>query len=329
MLSFKSFEQRLFQVNNQNFNEFAISLFRYQAKNNSVYHDYISGLNINIKQVKSFYDIPFLPISFFKQHKIKTERWSEENIYESSGTTGVQASRHFVRDNGLYLVNCERIFKRSYGSLSDYHTLFLLPSYIERGNSSLVAMARHFIGKSQSEYSGFYLNNYSELVSTIESIRKNSNGKKMLLCGVSFALLELAETLEPNLSDVIIMETGGMKGRRKELIRAELHSILCERLNVPVIHSEYGMTELSSQAYSQGNGKFDTPPWMRILLRDINDPFDLSNNQSGGINVIDLANLSSCAFIETQDLGSINSRGELEILGRFDNSDIRGCNLLI
>ncbi|MEM8566643.1 MAG: acyl transferase [Bacteroidota bacterium] len=243
---------------------------------------------------------------------------------------GLNTSRHYVRDENFYFKNCEKIFNRFYGPLLDYHTLFLLPGYIERGNSSLVSMAQYFIDRTESKHSGFYLSNHSALLKIIEKIKNEKGTRKILLCGVSFALMDLAESYDIDLgNDVIVMETGGMKGRRREIVREELHSFLCRKLNVSKIHSEYGMTELSSQAYSTGDGKFRTPPWMRVLLRDTNDPFDVGDKKSGAINVIDLANISSCSFIETQDLGRLNSSGELEILGRFDNSDVRGCNLMV
>ncbi|MEM9859752.1 MAG: acyl transferase [Bacteroidota bacterium] len=329
MQSFKSFQQRLFQINDATFNDFAWELFLYQVNNNPIYKSFITHLGIDIRSIKNVGEIPFLPISFFKYHEVMTERWEVEATYESSGTTDASVSRHYVRNTKLYLKNTSFIFNHFYGKIEDYHMLFLLPSYIERGSSSLVSMADYFIKRSGSKYSNFYLNNFEELITTVESIRRDAGSKKILLCGVSFALLELAEKFAPDLHDVVIMETGGMKGRRKEITRKELHNYLIDRFNVLKIHSEYGMTELSSQAYSQGNAKFKTPPWMKILIRDTNDPLDIGNKRSGGINVIDLANISSCAFIETQDLGTVDSNGEFEVLGRFDNSDIRGCNLMV
>lgn len=329
MRSFKSFYQRLFQVNDANFNEATLALFRLQAENNIIYKTYIENLGINLKWVDSIDKIPFMPISFFKKHMVKTGMWNEELIYSSSGTTGNATSRHYIKDNSFYLRNTITIFNRFYGALDHYHMLFLLPNYLERSGSSLVAMANEFIERSGSNFSGFYLNNLDELIDTIEELRKIDNNRRILLCGVSFALLDLAEKFGPNLHDVIVMETGGMKGRRKEIIRSEFHELMCSAFNIREVHSEYGMTELSSQAYSKGQGKFETPPWMKILLRDVNDPFNIGSGRSGGVNIIDLANVSSCAFIETQDLGAIDDNYELEILGRFDNSDIRGCNLMV
>lgn len=271
--------------------------------------------------------IPFLPVAFFKDHEVKTDVWDPEATFSSSGTTGQRTSSHFVRDKEFYLTNAEKVFNHFYGSLQEYHFLALLPSYLERDNSSLVVMADSFIKKSRSSYSGFYLNDYENLLHTIRNI---NDDRKILLLGVSFALLDIAETYKPDLSYVTVMETGGMKGRRREMVRHELHAVLKKGFNVGRIHSEYGMTELMSQAYSTGEGIFQGPPWMKVMLRDINDPFDISENRkSGGINVIDLANIHSCAFIETQDVGKKNGNNSFEVMGRFDNSDIRGCNLMV
>ncbi len=328
MFSFKSFKQKLFLTRLHDFNENALELFHYQAENNSVYRLYLSHLNVNPDTIECPEKIPFLPISFFKSHAVKTGIWREELVYESSGTTGQTASKHFVRDNAFYLANATEIFERFYGPLTNYHCLFLLPSYLERNNSSLVAMASYFVERSGSKKSGFYLHDMEALISRLNLLQEKQD-RKILLCGVTFALLELAEKYKPDLSEVMVMETGGMKGRRREMIRAEVHDILKSAFNVRKIHSEYGMTELTSQAYSLGDGKFNLPPWMKVFLRDVNDPFEVGNKKSGGINVIDLAKVHSCAFIETQDLGIHDDSGNLEILGRFDNSDIRGCNLLV
>ena len=330
MFSFKSFKQKLFRVNEDTFEELALSVFQYQAEYNPTYNEYIRHLGIHPGNVKALKDIPFLPISFFKRHAIQTGSWEASKIYESSGTTGTTTSKHYIRDNDLYLEVTRRTFHRFYGDLPNFYFLFLLPSYLERGTSSLIAMAQYFITSSGSQHAGFYLNNYQELVEKISFLKQNSqNG--IILCGVTFALLELAEKYAPDLAGVVVMETGGMKGRRKELVREELHKRLKSAFKVDQVHSEYGMTELMSQAYSKGDGKFFSPPWMKIILRDTNDPFDRSTQGgTGGINVVDLANIHSCAFIETQDLGKkAGSNGAFEILGRFDNSDIRGCNLLV
>ncbi|WP_338130077.1 acyl transferase [Catalinimonas alkaloidigena] len=317
----------------QNFEEHALSLFYWQAKHNVVYRQYLSHLDVKAEDIQRTTEIPFLPIAFFKHHKVITQEnvkdASAYTYFESSGTTGQQKSRHYLNDADFYLQVCKKIFEEQYGELSQFHIFALLPSYLERQHASLVAMADYFIEQSQSNLSGFYLHNYDDL---LENMRKaKQSGCKVLLLGVTFALLELAEKHRPNLEGIIVMETGGMKGRRKELIREELHQILKENLQVDYIHAEYGMTELLSQAYAKQDGVFRSPPWMRILIRDINDPFSIDQHlRYGGINVIDLANISSCAFIETQDLGKYNTKNDtFEVLGRFDHSDVRGCNLMI
>lgn len=329
MLDLAYFTKHLFGITSQTFTDFALKLFRFQAVNNPIYRKYLHYLQVNPESVVRIEDIPFLPIGFFKLHKIITPANTVVQTYfESSGTTGQQRSRHYVVDMDFYKQVSQAIFEQFYGKLTDYHVFALLPSYLEREHASLVAMADYFIKQSQSTYSGFYLKNYKEMIEKVEQARSS---RKIMLIGVSFALLELAEQYQPDFQGVIVMETGGMKGRRKELTRNELHNILSEKLNIANIHSEYGMTELLSQAYAKQEGIFQTPPWMKILIRDINDPFYIDNQlRSGGINIIDLANIYSCAFIETQDLGRGNrTRGTFEVLGRFDNSDIRGCNLMI
>jgi len=309
------------------FNALALQVFNYQFLNNSVYNKFCLHLNIDPKQVDTIYKIPFLPIEFFKTQEIKTGGFDAEEIFLSSGTTGVNQSKHFVKDLTLYEASYLKAFKQFYGSIDDYCVLGLLPSYLERKGSSLIYMVDDLIKKSKNLSSGFFLDNYQFLIEILEKNIKNN--QKTILFGVSFALLDLAESYQIDLKDVIIMETGGMKGRRKELTRKELHSIYKKSFNVDVIHSEYGMTELLSQAYSKGNGVFESPNWMKILIRDVNDPFNfLEQNKTGGINVIDLANINSCSFIATQDLGKQNDKS-FEVLGRFDNSDLRGCNLLI
>jgi phenylacetate-coenzyme A ligase PaaK-like adenylate-forming protein len=314
-------------VNDSNFEDIAIRLFRFQAENSPIYKSYLHNLHVNPAEVNQLTQIPFLPISFFKTQKIQTGLWTPETEFTSSGTTGAQTSRHFVADLSFYLEHVERTFERFYGSLQQYHILALLPAYLERTGSSLIAMIDHFIKRSDSEHSGFYLYNHEELVKKIEVLKSGS--RKILMWGVSFALLDLAEQFEIDLSKAIVMETGGMKGRRQELTRKELHGFLNQRFNTLAIHSEYGMTELMSQAYSSGGGYYQMPPWMKVVIREINDPFNYLKHRTGGINVVDLANFHSCAFIETQDLGKTLETGELEILGRIDNSDVRGCNLLV
>lgn len=329
MDSFKRFQEDLFKVGPESFEAHALDLFRFQATNNPLYKQYVSLLGIDIATVHHLHQIPFLPIDFFKSHRVVTSDWQPAVVFESSGTTGQVRSKHYVEDVDFYLRVAESIFNRFYGALEDFHILALLPSYLERDNSSLVAMADYFIKKSQSPFSGFYLYDHERLV---EQLKRASNKKgKIILLGVSFALLDLAERFDIDLSEAIVMETGGMKGKREELTRGELHATLKRRFNVPAIHSEYGMTELLSQAYAKANGHFEAPPWMKVLIRDINDPFEVFDEgvtQSGGVNIIDLANVQSCAFIETQDIGRRLGGDSFEILGRFDNADVRGCNLM-
>jgi hypothetical protein len=317
----------LYSVNEVNFEDIALRLFRFQAKNNPVYNRYLHYLKCPVEEITSIQKIPFLPIGFFKTHEVKTGEWLPEVEFTSSGTSGMSTSRHAINDLSFYLNLSENIFNQFYGPASQYHFLALLPSYLEREGSSLIAMMDHLIKQSKSSHSGFYLHNQADLVNKLNAL-KNTD-RKIVLWGVSFALLDLAEAYELDLRDCIVLETGGMKGRRKEWIRDELHLFLTKRFNIQAIHSEYGMTELMSQAYSKGEGYYLCPPWMKVLVRDINVPFLIVNSKVGGINVIDLANFHSCAFIETQDLGRIGQNGSFEILGRIDNSDVRGCNLLV
>jgi hypothetical protein len=321
-------------LNVENFQDFALALFQYQSKYNLVYKKYIDALNINPNSIKDLRSIPFLPIEFFKQHRITASSpyISEfDAIFESSGTGSGLTSKHYVSSLDHYLRHAKRIFNHYYGNLEDYIILALLPSYLERKGSSLVAMVDDFIKQTQSSHSGFYLDDLKQLIKKVETLKRQAGGKKILIWGVSFALVDLAENYIADFSDCIIMETGGMKGRRKEITREELHKILCDGLNVNTIHSEYGMTELLSQSYSTGKGIFQPPTSMKVLVREVNDPFDIkfSDKRSGGLNVIDLANIDSCAFIETQDVGLVEENGDFQVLGRFDNSDIRGCNLLV
>jgi phenylacetate-coenzyme A ligase PaaK-like adenylate-forming protein len=319
----------IFSIENENdFKEIALKTFRYQAQNNKVYKKFITLLQTDVSEVNEIHQIPFLPIQFYKTHRIVTEKESIQEIFYSSGTTGIQLSKHYVADINLYKQSYLNGFKHFYGNPTDYTILALLPNYLERKGSSLVYMVNDLIQKSNKKDSGFYLHNLEELAKKL--IELDQKGEKILLIGVSFALLDLIEKYQFRLKNTIIMETGGMKGRRKEIIRKELHQLLKEGFGVAEIHSEYGMTELLSQAYSDGNGIFKTPNWMKILIRDTEDALTIFNhNKTGGINVIDLANQYSCSFIATQDLGKTFDDGTFEILGRFDNSDIRGCNLLI
>jgi len=319
----------LFKLHNtNNFNEIALDIFRFQAINNIVYNTFLTYLKVDINSIQKIEDIPFLPIQFFKSHKILTSKEATEQIFLSSGTTGMEQSKHYVTDISIYEESFTKTFQYFYGAIENYTILALLPSYLERTGSSLIYMADNFIKKSNNPKSGFYLNNLDELAKNL--IELDKKGEKVLLIGVSFALLDLLDKYKFNLKNTIIMETGGMKGKRKELIREELHSILCNGFGVSEIHSEYGMTELLSQGYSKGNGIFECPPWMKILTRDTEDALTiLPEGKSGGINVIDLANINSCSFIATQDLGKTYKNNTFEVLGRFDNSDIRGCNLLV
>jgi hypothetical protein len=314
--------------NNNDFIEKSLEIFQFQAKNNAVYSLFLKHLKIDSTAVKSISNIPFLPIQFFKTHQIRSSKEPTQQTFYSSGTTGMKQSKHLVTDVSLYEKSYLKGFNHFYRNIEDYTVLALLPAYLEREGSSLIYMVDDLIKKSNKPKSGFYLHNLNELAKNLMEL--DQKGEKILLIGVSFALLDLVETFQFNLKNTIVMETGGMKGRRKEMIREELHSILCKGFGVTEIHSEYGMTELLSQAYSKGNGIFECPPWMKILIRDTEDAISLLPiGKSGGINVIDLANVNSCSFIATQDLGKKHSNTSFEVLGRFDHSDIRGCNLMV
>ena len=310
------------------FNNLALKIFKHQFENNPVYRSFCDLLYKHPSDVRSINEIPFLPIQFFKSHDVLSNINTVEKTFSSSGTTGSITSKHHVTDLNIYKESFTKGFECFYGSIEDYVILALLPSYLEREGSSLIYMVEDFIKTSKHPESGFYLNNLSELNETLTALDKK--GKKILLIGVSFALLDLVESYQFQLKNTVIMETGGMKGRRKELVRDELHTILKQGFGVNTIHSEYGMTELLSQAYSKGNGVFECPKWMKILTRDTEDALTiLPQQQNGGVNVIDLANINSCSFIATQDLGKVHLDGTFEIIGRFDNSDIRGCNLMV
>ncbi|MCO6162033.1 acyl transferase [Flavobacterium sp. NRK F7] len=310
------------------FEKLTLKVFRYQYDNNKVYQEFCNYLNKDKSNVKTILDIPFLPIQFFKSHEIISTTNPVQEIFTSSGTTGMQTSKHFVTDVALYEQSYRNGFSEFYGNIEDYCVLALLPSYLEREGSSLIYMVQDLIQSSNHPDSGFYLNNYEELIAKL--IALDQSGQNVILIGVTYALLDLIEKHTFQLKNTIIMETGGMKGKRKEMIREELHAILSHGFGVPVIHSEYGMTELLSQAYSLGNGIFECPPWMQILTRDTEDALSyVSNGKTGGINVIDLANVNSCSFIATQDLGKKYPNHSFEVLGRFDHSDIRGCNLMV
>lgn len=317
------------------FEKMTLKVFRYQYENNAVYHSFCNHLKKTPSEVKRVIDIPFLPIQFFKSHTVLSSNAPVQQIFTSSGTTGIQTSKHLVTDVSWYEMSYRLGFSNFYGNIEDYCVLALLPSYLEREGSSLIYMVEDLIESSNHEDSGFYLNNYNDLLQKIKELHKE--GQNVILIGVTYALLDLIEyatlhsfPLHEMGKSLIVMETGGMKGKRKELIREELHQKLCEGFGVQGIHSEYGMTELLSQAYSLGNGVFECPLWMDVLIRDTEDALSYEGyEKTGGINVIDLANINSCSFIATQDLGKKHPNQTFEVLGRFDNSDIRGCNLLI
>ena len=312
----------------RDFEKLALKVFRYQYDNNKVYQEFCAFLKKDKSNVKSILEIPFLPIQFFKSHKVISSTETIQETFTSSGTTGMETSNHFVTDLSVYEQSYQKGFSEFYGNIEDYCVLALLPSYLDREGSSLIYMVDDLIQSSNHPDSGFYLKNYQDLVTKL--IELDTSGQNIILIGVTYALLDLIELHPFQLKNTIIMETGGMKGKRKEIIREELHEILCKGFGVPVIHSEYGMTELLSQAYSLGNGIFECPPWMQVLTRDTEDALSyVDAGKTGGINVIDLANINSCSFIATQDLGKKYPNHSFEVLGRFDNSDIRGCNLMV
>ena len=328
--------------NNKQFEKIALKVFRFQYDNNVVYREFCQYLKVEKHDVKSVQKIPFLPIQFFKSHDVLSSEEKIQETFTSSGTTGMSTSRHLVTDITLYEESYRKAFSQFYGNIENYAVLALLPSYLDREGSSLIYMVDDLIQLSNHPESGFYLNNYDELLNKLIELEKT--GQDVILIGVTYALLDLIEKIEERKQDAslpqfplwglggnsIIMETGGMKGRRKEMIREELHDLLCNGFGVDAIHSEYGMTELLSQAYSLGHGVFECPNWMQILIRDTEDALSyVETEKTGGINVIDLANINSCSFIATQDLGKKKPNNSFEVLGRFDNSDIRGCNLMV
>ena len=317
------------------FENLALQVFEYQYKYNAFYRRYCSLIGKELSKISHLLDIPFLPIQFFKNNIIKTNEWAEATIFSSSGTTGVITSQHFVRELDFYKNIARQGFEFFYGSLENYCVLGLLPSYLERGGSSLVAMTDDFIKHSKYAESGFFLYDYSNLH---KILLKNKEEKiPTLLIGVSFALLDFVEEFTIDFPELIVMETGGMKGRRREMIRAELHENIRKGFNSQYVHSEYGMTELMSQAYSKGDGIFNTIPTMKVLIRELNDPLSVydplskipSHGRMGVVNVIDLGNLDTCSFIATDDLSRVYADGSFTILGRLDNSDVRGCNLMV
>lgn len=320
---------RIFSIASpQAFDSSCLEIFGYQSRHCAVYANYLALLGINPDTVKRPEAIPFLPIEFFKQHRIVSVTQEPQLTFASSGTTGSVQSKHYVADVSIYKKSFRTAFEQFYGAPTDWTILALLPSYAEREGSSLIYMVDDLIRESRTPLSGYFLYNHQELFDRLQHLK--ATGGKTLLIGVTYALLDFVENYRMDFPELIVMETGGMKGRRREMIREEVHERLCAGFNVAAIHSEYGMTELLSQAYSAGNGLFRCPPWMKIIVRDTNDPFTiLPAGLTGGINVIDLANVQSCAFIATQDLGKRHPDGHFGVLGRFDQSDIRGCNLLI
>ena len=320
---------RIFQIGSEEeFNLLTLEIFQYQYQNTPVYREFCDLLKRGPAQVNKIEEIPFLPIELFKFKKVLSKDLDSEFYFSSSGTTDSEVSRHYVADLELYRKSFRSTFDHFYGKADKYCILALLPSYLERKDSSLVFMVDDLISKSNHPLSGFYLNEYLELANLLQKL--NADGTPVILIGVSFALLDMASEYPLSLPNTTVIETGGMKGRRKEIIRAELHQQLIDAWGIKSVHSEYGMTELLSQAYAQDEGIFHCPPWMRVLVRDTEDPLKyLDAGKTGGINIIDLANIYSCSFIATQDLGKQQKAGGFEVLGRFDHSDVRGCNLMV
>lgn len=319
-------EHKIFTTDDTGVEALALALFQFQYKHSQLYRKYVDLLRVNPDTVNAFDQIPFMPIDFFKTHRVATTPFVEEAVFESSGTTTTTASRHFIRDVSLYRKSFQGSFQRFYGPPSDWCILGLLPAYLERENSSLVFMVNELIRQSGHEHSGFYLYEHDKLSNVIHHL--NGSGQKTLLIGVTFALLDFATNCAQPLHNTIVMETGGMKGRKEEMTREEVHGILKKAWTIPVVHSEYGMTELLSQAYSRGDGIFECPSWMKILLREEDDPMTIKRRGRGLINVIDLANIYSCSFIATDDIGVLHPDGSFEVLGRRDQSDLRGCSLM-
>lgn len=320
-------EDKIFTVEPVDFEQLALEVFQFQYNNNAIYQHYVNALSIVGPNVRSIEQVPFLPIRFFKTANIKTTVFEPEAVFESSGTTQTVNSRHYVKDMNMYHRSFLKAWEQFYGPVQSWCVIGLLPAYLERQNSSLVVMVNEMIKLSGHPQSGFYLYEHEKLAAVLQQLEEQ--GQKTLLIGVTFGLLDFAERFPMPLKHTIIMETGGMKGRRREMTREEVHALLSDAFKIPLIHSEYGMTELLSQAYSYGHGLFDCPPWMKVLARQEDDPLDVRVAGSGILNVIDLANLYSCSFIATDDVGTVQPDGSFEVLGRVDASDIRGCNLLI
>jgi hypothetical protein len=320
------FVNNLFELNNTSFKGVLQEAFQFQYNNNLVYHSFCEALRIEHAGGSIIEAIPFLPISFFKTHRIESTEFTPETLFESSGTSQTIQSKHYVKSLALYEEAFTKGFVRQYGLAEKYCFLGLLPSYLERSNSSLVYMVQKLMEKSNHPMNGFYLNNFRELFEKLQLLEKR--GQPTILMGVTFGLLDFAEQYQLPLKNTIIMETGGMKGRREEMTREQVHQQLKESFSVDTIHSEYGMTELLSQAYSKGNGIFQCPSWMKVLVRDEDDPLHISTKGKGALNIIDLANVYSISFIATDDVGEVFEDGSFRVLGRMDNSDIRGCSLL-
>jgi len=338
---------KIFSVKRDNFERLSLEIFHFQYWNNEIYKAFTDTLKINVDDVKLVSQIPFLPIGLFKSHKVKTTEFEPHVVFESSGTTHSGNSHHFLKDMELYRQSFLKGFELHYGSPRDWCIIALLPSYLERKHSSLVFMIDDLIRQTGHSQSGFYLNQYERLYNMLRLLEVQN--QKTLFVGVSFALLDFAEQYSLPLKHTIIMETGGMKGRKEEMVREELHRVLKDRFEVDAIHSEYGMTEMLSQAYSKKDGIFQPPPWMRVFIRDEEDPLDVTDattnsgqgkihglatndsgltSKTGAINIIDLANVYSCSFIGTDDAGKLFANGSFEVLGRIDDSDIRGCSLM-
>ena len=319
----------IFSINTlTEFEAVALEVFKFQASNCRVYSDFVKNLGIDTTRIDSISNVPFIPVEFFKTHEINSTKKAPEIVFNSSGTTGFETSKHLVADVSIYEKSYRLAFEKFYGNTSHHAILALLPSYKEREGSTLIYMVDDLIKLSNNPLSGYFLYNHSELNALLLHLKQSHT--PTILIGVTYALLDFAESHSLEFPELIVMETGGMKGKRKEMVREELHEKLCDGFGVPTIHSEYGMTELLSQAYSKGGGIFHCPNWMQVYIRDTNDPLTLlEDGHTGGINIIDLANINSCSFIATQDLGRKLTPESFEVLGRFDNSDIRGCNLLV
>ena len=323
----KEIVNNILSVSPDTFNALAIQIFKFQYAQNAIYKHWVDALSINPQNVTKLSHIPFLPVSFFKTHKVVTGEFEPECTFESSGTTGTVNSKHYVKDLNLYTQSFTEGFRKFYGDPNEWCIIGLLPSYLERKGSSLIVMVEELIKNSAHTESGFYLYEFKKLAAVLKELEARK--QKILLIGVTFALLDFAEQFPMQLEYTTVMETGGMKGKRREMVREEVHAILQNQLKIPVVHSEYGMTELLSQGYSLGEGIFKTVNWMKVLVRDEDDPLLITDKGRGLINVIDLANIYSCSFIATDDVGSIFEDGSFEVLGRRDNSDIRGCSLMV